>query len=450
MSEESEKGEKATFVSLAAPIYIELLLIFSKGFVELYFLSRIGEVAVAGYSAIYPVITICIVILKFMSQGCAALLSRHHGADDEQKISDVRALGLMSSLMGGILISFALILWRSQIVRAIGLADLPAHSASSYSLGYAVVLGVLSLRFPLAAFAATVGNTRVSLEGYSICTVFTISVNYMLLLNKHLADPVLALSLVTAGGYCIDCIYLFVRSRRLISSRGAGHTSFKQMIKNVPDFLKVVLPSTLEPLLFNIYLLFLTLLIAKRGEAALSARAYVYQLSSSIFFFSLAVAQSNQILVARTYGAADVRLLKARVATSRMWGCLGSLFMAVCLLILSRPILSLMTNDGVVINLASILFAIGLVLEPARSMNAITNFTLMAIGDGQFIFLVGAAMVWLIGLPLAFALSDIFEMGLVGIWIAIALDEFSRAIVGFFRYRIVVRAYEASLEGQIS
>ena len=68
-------------------------------------------------------------------------------------------------------------------------------------------------------------------------------------------------------------------------------------------------------------------------------------------------------------------------------------------------------------------------------MNIVIINSLRAAGDAKYPVLIGVFSMVLMSLPLGYFFVFHLDMGLVGIWLAIAIDEWTRAIIMFFRWR---------------
>ena len=60
---------------------------------------------------------------------------------------------------------------------------------------------------------------------------------------------------------------------------------------------------------------------------------------------------------------------------------------------------------------------------------------LQAAGDVNFPIIVGTIELWIVAVGLGYVFSVVLGWGLVGIWIAMAIDECTRAIIFFFRWK---------------
>ena len=70
-----------------------------------------------------------------------------------------------------------------------------------------------------------------------------------------------------------------------------------------------------------------------------------------------------------------------------------------------------------------------MLLEPGRALNLIVINALRATGDASFPVAAGAASMVLVMAGGSWLLGVYFELGLVGVWIAYALDEWTRGLI---------------------
>lgn len=61
--------------------------------------------------------------------------------------------------------------------------------------------------------------------------------------------------------------------------------------------------------------------------------------------------------------------------------------------------------------------------------------SLLAAGDTRFPVLCAVISMWLIAVPVGYGLGVVMQMGIVGVWIGFALDEWCRAAAFILRWR---------------
>ena len=79
---------------------------------------------------------------------------------------------------------------------------------------------------------------------------------------------------------------------------------------------------------------------------------------------------------------------------------------------------------------------IAFILEFGRCVNLVVIQSMRAAGDVVFPTLLGIGSMWGISVVFAWILGIWFKLGLPGVWIAMASDDFFRAIVVACRWKI--------------
>jgi Na+-driven multidrug efflux pump len=98
-------------------------------------------------------------------------------------------------------------------------------------------------------------------------------------------------------------------------------------------------------------------------------------------------------------------------------------------------LLGQLTTDLAVIEAAHPIFFIAPLVEAGRAANVVAGGALRACGDSRFTAVVGTSLMWGLGVPMAYLLSTWLGLGLVGIWLAMGLDESVRGFMNYFRWR---------------
>ncbi|HEY0168378.1 MAG TPA: MATE family efflux transporter [Jatrophihabitans sp.] len=423
---------------LALPIAADMTLIFAGGVAELYFVSRVGENAVAGYAAMLPLILLGITILRLSAQGAGSVIARYWGAGRVDLVREAQQVAIVVSLVLALALVAVLIPLRAEISHAMGLSGDAAAYGQQYLIGWSIGLALIAVRSTLTGFLAARGDTRTGMWGSAAGTVTAVALNLALLpWTTRTEHPVLVITLVTAFGLVANTSVIARKARGVMPTgvwreRPTG----KRVAETARQMARVVIPSTVEPVQFNLFLIALTALVARLGTESLSARAYVVQVTSLTFYYSLSLAIATQIRVSQAYGAEEFDEVRARLWNGRVRAVGGAFVTAVLMWAMASQLIRAFTDDPGVLTLAAPLFAIGLVLEPFRSMNAVTGFALVAVGDGRTVVVASLAITWLLGLPLAYLLAVPMDLGLLGIWIAMAAEEGIRCAVLTLRWRL--------------
>lgn len=102
---------------------------------------------------------------------------------------------------------------------------------------------------------------------------------------------------------------------------------------------------------------------------------------------------------------------------------------------LFKNLLGLFTEDQSIIDLGSRLLLLSIFLEPGRVFNVVIINSLRAAGDVKFPVVMGVFSMWGVAVLLSFVLGITFNLGLIGVWIALGCDEWCRGLMMLFRWR---------------
>jgi len=198
---------------------------------------------------------------------------------------------------------------------------------------------------------------------------------------------------------------------------------------------KLGIPSAGEHISYNLSQVVITYFVTILGAAALTTKIYTQNMTSFVFIFSMAIGQGTQIIVGHLIGKvykedayrSGIQYLKLAV--------LVAFVISGLLYVMAEPLLQLFTSDPEILRLGKLLMLLSILLEPARASNMVLISCLNAAGDVKFPVMIGLISMWGISVPLAYVLGIVCNMGLAGIWIAFAMDEWVRSLVMLRRWQ---------------
>ncbi|HEX7597312.1 MAG TPA: MATE family efflux transporter, partial [Polyangia bacterium] len=118
-----------------------------------------------------------------------------------------------------------------------------------------------------------------------------------------------------------------------------------------------------------------------------------------------------------------------------LWGGGLALALSLVLALFGRWLVGIFSHDAGIVALGALLLWIDVLVQPAKAANIAITFSLRAAGDSRFPAIVGSTLMWTVGLGSALALAFGAGWGVIGIWIGMAVDEWTRAIVNAWRWR---------------
>jgi Na+-driven multidrug efflux pump len=178
-------------------------------------------------------------------------------------------------------------------------------------------------------------------------------------------------------------------------------------------------------------------LIISWGALALAARTYVMNfVLVTTMLWSVAFGIGTQVMIAHRVGARDFVDANLQLRRGLALAVAGNLLLSGLLALFHRPLLALLTSDAKVQELAAPLFWLGLLVEPCRAVNIVAGGALRSSGDARYTALVGTLMMWCVGVPACYLFGSWLGYGLSGVWLGLALDELSRGLINYRRWRV--------------
>jgi Na+-driven multidrug efflux pump len=78
---------------------------------------------------------------------------------------------------------------------------------------------------------------------------------------------------------------------------------------------------------------------------------------------------------------------------------------------------------------------LNLILQPGKMLNMALGQSVNAIGDSRFSMFVSLPSMWVLSVGLTYMLGISLEWGLYGVYAGMILDEYTRGIILWFRWR---------------
>ena len=154
-----------------------------------------------------------------------------------------------------------------------------------------------------------------------------------------------------------------------------------------------------------------------------------------ILVFTLAIGQGNQIIVGHLIGARELDKAYRRCIQSLQAAMVISFAIALIFAVFRFNLLGIFSDNNLILHIGGQLLLLHILLEPGRTFNIVVSSALQAAGDAKFPVIISIVIVWLFMVPLAYVLGIYFNLGLLGIWIALTADEWLRGLILLARWR---------------
>lgn len=438
MDEARTQGEQPLgLFRLAWPIFLELLLFNLMGTADTLMLSSVSDDAVAAVSVVTTCIWVCSLIMGVVSHGAAVVVGQYLGARRGREAAKMVALSITLNLLMGLVVSAGLLLGGRVLLSHMNLKGQVLDSAQVYMSIAGGFLFQQALINIFSSMLRTYGFTKQSM-GISIgMNALHVLGNY-LLISGHLGFPRMevagaAFSNVVSRAAALAVFVWMLYRVMEVRMEPRDYVTFSR--EYVRKILKVGVPAAVEQCMYYgcqaVFLYYVSYL----GSAALASRQYTIAISQYIFLCCVAIGYGTAILVGRMVGASRMEDAYRQVLGSLKWSATLSLVMDGIAILFRERLAGLFTVNPEIIQLTAQLLVVSLLLESGRSINLVLVNSLRAAGDSSFIAYMGFISMVCMSLSLGYVFVFWLKLGLVGIWFALAADEWLRGIVFWFRWR---------------
>lgn len=438
MSETIQKPqEKLSLFHLTWPIFLEVFLFMLMGLADTFMLSAVSDDAVSGVGTANQYIHIAILILEVVGNGAAIVVSQYLGSRRFFEAAKISALAVTLNLCVGLIMSAVFILSAKQLMVMMNLQGPVLEHAQNYLI---IVGGGLFLQAIINSLAAIIrvhGWTKQTMYVSLGMNVIHVVGNYILIFGSFGAPELgvqgAAISSVASRLIAVFVFFWLLYQALEIKIKFEYYFTFSK--EYVRKILSIGLPSAFEQILYQLCQIIFLYYVTYLGAEALAARQYANNISMFTYLFAIAIGMGTSIIVGRLVGSGEKDVAYKQLWFSVKIAIVITIVMASLVTIFREQLMGLFTTNPEVIRFGVSVLILSLLLETGRTINITIINTLRATGDARFPVKIGFLSMVCMSVPLGYLLVFVLDMGLVGVWLAIAADEWTRAIIVLFRWR---------------
>lgn len=433
----SQQEKELNLFQLTWPIFLELLLFMLMGLADTFMLSEVSDHAVSGVGTANQFIHITILILEVVGNGASIVVSQYLGSKLYNEVTKISALAISLNFIIGLCMSCVLFFFSKSLMVMMNLQGDVLVYATQY---LKIVGGGIFLQAIINSLAAIVrvhGWTKQTMFVSLGMNIMHVVGNYILIFGKFGAPElgVQGTAISSVFSRAIALFVFFFLLYKVLHVKLKLSYFFTYSKEFVGKILYIGLPSAVEQILYQTAQIVFIFYITHIGVEALAARQYAFNISMFTYLLAMAIGIGTSIMVGRYVGAG-----KQDVAYQQLWrslkiGIICTVLLAAFVTIFRKPLMELFTNDPEVIKIGIAVLPFSLLLETGRTFNITIINSLRAAGDARFPVKIGILSMICMSLPLGYLLVFVLHLGLVGIWLAISADEWTRAILVFFRWK---------------
>ena len=422
---------------LAIPSMLQQMLSSAMGMVDTMMVSAINMVTPVGIAS--QVGNICTCVSFGVMEGTGIYASQFYGANDKENLQRSFGLSIIINLIIGALFFLAIVFFCIPILHF--------YVQDENVISYAVIyLKIVKYSFPIntcvlafSYFYRCIHKTSVSMWIGILSMSSNCLINYITIYGKLGIEPMG----VAGAAWGTLIAQIFSLTMYLVYSI-VNKVPFLGPISTMTDiswnFFRKVMNRTYPTIINEALFGFGTSLYVKAYSLLGTKVTDAYYVANTItnMFFSVCngMSVSGSMLLGAELGKGDVQ---QAVKESRWFMVLGFILSGILgatIIITSIPLVSLFNlTDPAVFDLAVGVMRVTAVRIALRMVVVIIFSSLRAGGDSRFLMILDCGIVWLVGIPLIYALILLFRIdNFVIVYLLAQLELVVRIVIGMGRF----------------
>lgn len=412
------------------------MLSITVGLADTIMVSAVGEAAVSGVSLVDMLNVLIINIFAALATGGAVVVAQLLGARQNRRACNAaRQLYFVVACIS-ITLSVIVMLVRAPLLRLLFGSIEPdvMDSALTYLTVSVFSYPVLAIYNAGAALFRAQGNSRVSMLIAGLINIVNLIGNAVLIFALDWGVVGAALSsVISRGAAAVVITVLLFQPEHTVSLRRGGHLRPDAAL--IRRILQIGVPNGLENSLFQLGRILVVSMIALFGTTQIAANAVANNLDAVACIPGQAMNLAIITVVGQCIGAGDIE--QARRMAKKLLKITYLILAGCCLVtILVMPLVLQ------IYSLSPEALALGRTLILIHNCSAMLiwplSFTmpnvLRAANDVRYPMVCSIASMMLLRLGSGYVLAVMFQMGAIGIWIAMVADWLCRGILFTARF----------------
>ena len=421
---------------LILPLIIEQILIMAVGVADTVMVSYAGEVAISGVGLVDMFNNLIITVLAAIDAGGAIIVSQYIGNKDRKNANKASSqLLTITIVIATVIMLGCLVFHRILLSTFFGAIEMDVmKAATTYFLISAISFPFLGVYNSAAALYRSMEKTRTTMYVSILMNIINVVGNYIGVFILHagvagVAVPTLISRIVAA----IIMFALSLNSSNLVYVKIKNVFAWNQEM--ISRILKIAVPNGIENGLFTLGRVLVTSIVALFGTSQIAANSVAGSIDQIAVVVVNAINLGIVVVVGQCIGANDYEQAKYYIKKLMKISYIVTGIIGSAVILLLPWILNLYSLSSEARNLTFILVIMHNIMATALHPTAfVLPNGLRAAGDVKFSMVVGIVSMILFRLGAAVLFGIIFNLGIIGIWIAMGSDWLCRSVCFVIRF----------------
>ncbi len=422
---------KAVFL-LAIPMILELSLESVFAVVDMFFVGKLGENAIASVGLTESMISLVYSLAVGLSTAAAAVIARRIGEKDPEGAAHAGAQSLLVALVVTAFLSVMGVIFAGDILAFMGASKEVVAEGTIFTR---IMFGgsiVIILLFLINGIFRGAGNAAMAMKSLWIASGVNIILCPILIHFFGLQGAAMATVMGRSSGVLYQ-VYHLLKGKGVLKFK---KKDFKFDPKIIATITKIAWPATIQFMVASGSWIILTRLVAETGGTAASA-GYQIAFRNFLFFILPAWGLSNAAatLVGQNLGAQQPERAEKSVLLTAKYSAIFMGFVTLVFIFCSQAIVGVFTQDPEVLRFGTLALQIigsGFVFY---GVSMVMTQSLNGAGDTRTPTLINFICFWIFQIPFAYALALGLGFGATGAVWAIPAAQLFVAILSWYYFK---------------
>ncbi len=435
----SNREAYSSYIKIAWPAMIESLFVALAGFIDTMMVSRASDTAVAAVGVTTQPRMLFYIVFFAISASTVALVSRRYGEKNKDAACRCAAQNFSISVVFAVLeLILAFIIAEPLLIFAGAKTDTLPEALTYFRISI-VGLMFYSLGCVLNAAQRGTGRTKITMRSTLIGNSVNVVLNFFLI-NGIWFFPrmgVKGAAIATLIGQIVSfAISLFSYLGKNSYLKLKLQYFFKFENSTISAILNVGGGAGIEQVFMRIGLFLFAKVVADLGTEEMTTHQICMNIINLSFACGDGLSAASSAMVGQNLGRgrSDISLMYGKVAQRIAWGFSAVLFLMFTLG--GEFWMRIFSDDLQVIEEGKRILIVVAIVSLAHSSQLIFTGSLRGAGDTRFNAIVSFFSIDIARPVIAYILCYIFDIGVIGAWIALMIDQYTRFIcvtIHFYR-----------------
>lgn len=401
------------------------------------YMSALGNVS----SPMWTTMSFCFSIVT----GASILISQSVGAGKKDNIEEYAGAMMKYNNIIPVILFFFWIFLSEPVFKLMGVSDNVMPLCLSYSRWFAPVFLLIGIESSALVILQTSNYTQPLVIYGIIRSGINVILDWALIFGK-LGLPALGIKGAAIGTTLAEyiagiyIIYVFLCSKKL-NTRPSFLAIRKAHFKTYFESAKLGINTALEDFAWNFGNLILIKILNSINEMAAGIYSIIFSVEVLAVVVVGAIGNGTMTLTSEAKGKKDISQYKGVCICAYSLCIIVAVVMVICGVAIPEQILRLFTKDTSIITSCSIyLLIIGINLF-SKSANIIVGNAIRGSGNTKWMLYTQIfGTVWIVCVAAFFVY--VCDFGILGVFLAVLVDEAVRAVINFMKYLSILKRWE--------